>query len=353
MGGKLGTGSGRAKRSGESVPSLLHANDSKSLPLSDKLIFCLSFGILASAVSIVAADRMIDRMVASGSVVLPAPYALGLLVLIGSVPLVLALLASIIVSVIDRTQRHRLEAQRLRAELVSVASHELRTPLTGLRWSEESLLRQPMEDKQRRSIQVMYNITLRLEESIESMLQLASLEAGKVPELTLKSEDVVRMVQEVYSMQQLSADRHAITLGFGDSWPDQLQLVCDARRLRRVFSNLVSNAIKYSRPEGHVEVSYEHTADGHLFRVTDSGIGIPAREVDKVFAGFYRASNTSSHDVSGTGMGLVLSRTIVEQHGGKMWLESRQDEGTTVFVLLPDDTAAEPKSSSAPAAPQV
>jgi signal transduction histidine kinase len=341
-----GKSSGRASRADDSVPSLLHANANAVLPLSDKLVFCLALGVLVSAVSLVATDRLIDRMTASGSAVLPAPYALGLLVLVAGVPLVFAVLAAIIVAVVDRTQRHRLEAQRLRAELVSVASHELRTPLTGLRWSEESLLRQQLDDKQRRSIQVMYNITLRLEDSIESMLQLAGLEAGKVPQLNLKEEDIVAMVKEVYSVQQLSADRREIKLEYDKSWPERLMLVCDARRLRRVFGNLVSNGIKYSRPQGVVRVGYEHTAEGHQFTVTDEGIGIPDKEVDKVFAGYYRASNTAAHDVSGTGMGLVLSRTIVEQHGGRMWLESQENAGTTVYVLLPDGTPAEPKSST-------
>jgi signal transduction histidine kinase len=299
-----------------------------------------SYGTWLSALAPVYDDRNHQLAGVVGMDVPATSYAL-LLGLAGGVPLLLALLASLIVYVSAQTRRRHLESVQFRAEMLSIASHELRTPLTGLRWSQESLLGRKFDaSKQQRMLEIMHDSTLRLQESIEDILQLASLESGKQQRLFIKEADLRSMLEDIMSVQRLGAERRGVALTLADSWPDKLVVECDAQRLKRVFHNLLSNAIKYSEKGTEVLIGYGHSKKGgHVISVRDQGIGIPAEEQAKIWSGFYRASNAADHDVVGTGMGLYLSRSIVEQHGGRIWLESKVSEGTTVFVELPDKAA--------------
>ena len=105
--------------------------------------------------------------------------------------------------------------------------------------------------------------------------------------------------------------------------------------IKRAFSNLISNAIKYSPSNSKVTIDYELIEGDHVFTIKDSGIGIPKNEQSKVFEGFYRASNAVKQGINGTGMGLYLSRGVAEQHGGKLWLKSDEGQGTTIYLRLP------------------
>jgi two-component system sensor histidine kinase VicK len=105
--------------------------------------------------------------------------------------------------------------------------------------------------------------------------------------------------------------------------------------MRRTFDNIISNAVKYSQPNTKVTIDYEVVEGNHVFTVHDRGIGIPKDEQHKVFGGSYRASNAVKLSAIGTGMGLYLSRNVVEQHHGKLWLSSKEGEGTTVYIQLP------------------
>ncbi len=252
------------------------------------------------------------------------------------VPLITGALISLAVAAADQVRLRRRESLKLRAELVSIASHELRTPLTGIRWSEESLLRSKLASSYKKTIQVMYDSTLRLQESIEDILQLANIQAGRHMELNRSSLDLVDLIKGVIATQTLPAEKNNLSIELSHNWPSELNLNCDSQRLKRVFNNLVSNAVKYAHPGTSIIIDYERSNGQHLISVTDQGIGVPAAEMDKIFTGFYRATNARSHQAGGTGMGLYLSRKTIEQHGGKLWLSSKENKGTTVFVRLPN-----------------
>jgi len=259
-----------------------------------------------------------------------------LLALSALVPIILTLAVCIIIVFFDRARTRRLETLRFRSELVSIASHELRTPLTGIRWSEEGLLHgKKLAKAEHDTVEQMYDSTLRLQESIEDILQLASLQNHKASHLAKAPADITTMINGIFSTQKLPASQHNIALAFDHDWPKDLTINCDTLRIKRVFNNIISNAIKYTRPHTTVSVGYEKIDGDHVITVTDQGIGIPKAEQAKVFSGFYRATNAVSHDTNGTGMGLYLSQTVVEQHGGKIWLKSTVNKGTTVFIRLP------------------
>jgi len=303
-----------------------------------------SYGTWLSALAPIT-DESTYRMTAVIGIDIPANTYILLLALTGGVPLLLSLLAATIVYVQHQNRRRHLENIQIRAEMMSIASHELRTPLTGLRWSQESLLSHKLPPEgEERALKIMYDSTLRLQESIEDILQLANIEAGKY-RLFRKPVEMRKMITDIVSMQQLAADRLNVKIEFSKDWPETIDMQIDAQRLKRVIHNLLSNAIKYSRPDSTVTIGYKHSAQGmYVISFQDHGIGIPAAEQEQVWRGFYRASNTTAHDINGTGMGLYLARQIVEQHGGKSWLESVEGQGTTIYIELPD---IQPETSTA------
>lgn len=294
-----------------------------------------SYGEWLSALAPVVNDRT-HGFVGVVGIDVPVSSYNALLGLVGGIPILLALLTAVIVYGTDQTRRRRQELLRFRAEMVSIASHELRTPLTGLRWSEESLLNTKLAKGQHETVREMYDSTLRLQESIEEVLQLASLESAKAQQLAVQDIDLKQIIDAIIDMQKLAAARNNITVQYASGWPHKLPIRGDYQRLKRVFNNLISNAIKYSKPDLAVTIGYQRSkTGGHIILVRDHGIGIPANEQGKVFGGFYRASNATASVVPGTGMGLYLSQTVVAQHHGKLWLESIEGKGTTVFVELP------------------
>jgi len=255
--------------------------------------------------------------------------------LAAAVPLVGAALVSVVFLMTDAIRQRRQENLRMRSELVSIASHELRTPLTGIRWGEESLLNTKLVTSSREILRTMYDSTIRLQESIEDILQLANWQAGRKQELVRTTVDIGQLLDGIFATQKLSAAQKNIKLEYAPNWPEKLLIDCDAQRMKRVFNNLVSNAVKYSNPSTSIVVTYQKVDGNHVISITDHGIGIPKSEQSKVFAGFYRASNAISHESSGTGMGLYMSRSAVEQHDGKLWLASEEGKGTTVYIQLP------------------
>jgi signal transduction histidine kinase len=257
------------------------------------------------------------------------------LALAATVPLLATFLIALVFAMTDNARRKRQESVRLRSELVSIASHELRTPLTGIRWGEESLLDSKLTEKNHSILRSMYDSTVRLQESIEDILQLANWQAGRNQELIRTTIDISEMLTGIFATQKLPAAQKDVTLEFAKGWPHKLLISCDAQRMKRVFNNLISNAIKYSQPGTSVVVNHQKIEGKHLITITDRGIGIPKDEQTKVFGGFYRASNAIRQEASGTGMGLYMSRGAVEQHGGKLWLTSEEGKGTTVYIQLP------------------
>jgi signal transduction histidine kinase len=281
-------------------------------------------------------DTATGKTVALAAIDISVDTYYSLLTIGALVPLILSLAVSTIIVFLDRSRSRRLETLRFRSELVSIASHELRTPLTGIRWSEEVMLKdKQISAKTQDSVRQMYDSTLKLQESIEDILQLAGLQNQQIRHLKKLPTDITAMIQGIFTTQQLPASQQGIKLSFAHDWPKEVIVTCDAVRMRRVFNNIISNAIKYTRPNTEVIIGYEKVDGQHLITVKDQGIGIPKKDQEKVFSGFYRSENAIKFQANGTGMGLYLSRSVLEQHGGSMWLHSVLNKGTTVFMRLP------------------
>jgi len=265
---------------------------------------------------------------------------------LGIVIILAGIVASIIIYFYDRTRDRRLTALRFQIELMSIASHELRSPLSGIRWGQEVLLQSELNDTQRTVIKAVYDSTLQLQESIEDILQLAAI-GSMTPKKQIRTPvDLAQILSDVVTFQALSAQEKELKVVYADSWQPPLMTLGDGNQLRRVFNNILSNAIKYSSIGNDITVSYEGNEERHLIIIKNRGIGVPHKELRHIFDGFYRATNAVQQQVNGSGMGLFLSRRTIEQHGGRLWLESVENESTTAFVelpIMPQESAKTPK----------
>jgi signal transduction histidine kinase len=236
--------------------------------------------------------------------------------------------------------------ERMKDELISVVSHELRTPLTSIRGSLGLLaggLLRNAPDKAQRMLDIAVDNTDRLIRLINDFLDLERLQSGQVelrPQPSLASELVLKATDEMRAMAQTAAVElrpHA----------DATALSVDPDRVVQVLTNLLSNAIKFSPAGGVVEVSAQAQGGMVLFAVEDHGRGIPADKLETIFGRFQQVDPSDARRGSGTGLGLAICRSIVDQHGGRLWAESVEGQGSTFKVLLPARFVARPRTSVA------
>ena len=232
----------------------------------------------------------------------------------------------------DVTQRH--EVDRMKNEFLSVVSHELRTPLTSIRGSLGLLASGSLVEltpQAQRIVSIAEDSSERLTRLINDILDIERIESGKLP-MTLVAHDVGTLLEAAATGVTGLAAAHAVRI---EVLPSPGRVVADPDRIVQTLTNLLGNAIKYSPPDGVVQVGAERIRGEFVFGVRDEGRGIPQDKLWKVFEPFEQVDSSDARDKGGTGLGLAISRGIVERHGGRMWAESRVGEGTTVRFTLP------------------
>ncbi len=243
----------------------------------------------------------------------------------------------------DVTRVRRLES--VRAEFVANVSHELRTPLTAIRGYAETLLAGAVSDpaKATQFLQVIERHSERLSRLIDDLLTLSDLELGKT-EIVRGELSVGALVEAVFEVLGNQARERSIELR-AEIPDDGPACFADRDRIEQVLLNLVDNAIKYSTPGGRVVVAARGVAPPGTVElsVTDTGIGIPEKDLPRLTERFYRVDRARSRELGGTGLGLAIVKHIVQAHGGSLSIVSRVGEGTIVQILLPQ--ALRPSSS--------
>jgi signal transduction histidine kinase len=226
-------------------------------------------------------------------------------------------------------------ANRLKSEFLASMSHELRTPLhTIIGFSEllDEELEGPLNQKQKRFIGHIRKDSMHLLELINDVLDLSKIEAGRL-ELRPETFDMHTALEEVLSSIRPLAAAKSITLE--NRALAHIALSADRVRFKEVLYNLLSNAVKFTPEEGRIWI--ESQAEGGMLRlsVSDTGIGIPAGETESVFDKFYQLGSTTKGVREGTGLGLAISKHLVEQHGGKIWVESELGRGSRFSFTMP------------------
>jgi PAS domain S-box-containing protein len=231
---------------------------------------------------------------------------------------------------------HLKKLDRIKSDFVTTVSHDLRSPLTAILGYVELIGRAgPVNDQQAEFIRRVQFSVQSITTLITDLLDLGRIEAGfdtqkEATHLAL----VVRYAVEGLR-QQAEAKHQVLTVSVPENLPTVLG---NPPRLRQMLANLIDNAIKYTPEEGKVTVAARAENGLVLITVTDSGIGIPPADQPYIFDKFYRASN-SRQDYAGTGLGLSIVKSIVENHDGRIWLDSRPDKGTTFTIVLPQYVA--------------
>ena len=247
--------------------------------------------------------------------------------------------------------RSRLNVERMKDEFISVVSHELRTPLTSIRGALGILGTGVFNDRPEKAqhmLQIAINNSDRLVRLVDDILSLERLQSGKV-QLIMEQCDVTELMQQAIESVQTIADQSAITLSLVSPLSVTCYVAPDA--MIQTLTNLISNAIKFSSPGDTVWLKVErrnatedsenasqvltHSTPYLLFSVTDKGRGIPADKLEVIFEQFQQVDLSDSHQKGGTGLGLTICKNIVQQHGGKIWVESTLGEGSTFYFTLP------------------
>jgi signal transduction histidine kinase len=226
------------------------------------------------------------------------------------------------------------ELDRLKDEFVSLVSHELRTPLTSIRGYVELLLEEKgqLDDDQRRFLEIVNRNSERLLALVADLLFLAQIDAGK-PAIEFGKVDLNRIAEECVEASSPVADSKAIDLSLQARRLPRIE--GDPARLAQVLDNLVSNALKFTPSGGTVEVRLRPEDGQAVLEVDDTGLGVPEEEQERLFERFFRSSSAMESAIPGTGLGLTITKAIVERHGGTIEVESAPNAGTTVRVRLP------------------
>ena len=246
----------------------------------------------------------------------------------------------------DITERQAIE--RMKDEFISVVSHELRTPLTSIHGALSLLssgLIDTQSDKGRRVIEIADQSADRLVRLVNDILDLERLESGKISLLKqlCNAED---LMMKAIDMMQVMANLAGITLSVS---LQPVQLNADPDRIIQVLMNLLGNAIKFSPRDSTVCLSVKFLCEDHihkefttnanskqiLFQVKDQGRGIPADKLESIFERFHQVDGSDSRKKGGTGLGLAICRSIVQQHGGQIWVESTLGQGSSFYFCLP------------------
>ena len=233
----------------------------------------------------------------------------------------------------DITQRRRLE--EMRRDFVANVSHELRTPLSIFRGYLETLLEHPKQSPAEllRIFEVMEKHSNRLNLLVEDVLSLAQLEepGARLSYTEIYLPDFLGAILRDWE-KRFEAKLLNVSI---DAPVDLPVLFADENRLQEVIYNLLDNAVKYSQPEGKIVMKAAREGDQVRIGISDQGIGVPSRDLPRIFERFYRADKARSRELGGTGLGLSIVKHIVELHSGSVEAESTIGRGTTISVRLP------------------
>lgn len=230
------------------------------------------------------------------------------------------------------------ELDHLRSELIGNVSHELRTPVGLIKAASTTLLAKDVEfdrETQELLLRGIDEETDRLEHIVNNLLDLSRLEQKRLT-LELSTTDMSQLICNIIELMQPHMPSN---LKMSHNFSNQSLVVnVDATRIEQVLRNLVTNAVKYSPDGGTINIKGWQDKQELFIQVNDQGMGIPAADVNKIFERFYRVENEITQKVSGVGLGLTISREIVEAHGGRMWVESESGVGSTFYFTLPIGT---------------
>lgn len=239
------------------------------------------------------------------------------------------------IAVISNIQKER-EIEAVKSDFISIVSHELRTPLTAIKGFLSMLLKKDfggLSDKQFHFLSRVYQTNQRMIGLVEDLLDMSHIESGKI-RLKVSPLAIEPIITEVVTELASKGFERQITLKVNRK--QKLPLVlADETRLRQILTNLIDNAIKYSLPQSEVIIEFKVQGNELVTSVRDQGVGITAAHIERLFQRFGRIYNPMSMQAGGTGLGLYIVKNLVESHGGRIWVSSREGKGSRFSFTLP------------------
>lgn len=238
--------------------------------------------------------------------------------------------------VIFRDTTKEREVDRAKTEFVSLASHQLRTPLSAIRWYSEMLLNGDAGKLNKDQKEYMSSIdqsNLRMIDLVNALLNVSRIDMGTFA-IDPKPTDFVEISESVVGelVMQIKEKDIKFTAKYGKNIP---QIHADPKLVRIIIQNLLSNAVKYTPTGGKVSIVINKEEENVLLKISDTGYGIPVEAQSRIFTKLFRADNVRAKEVDGTGLGLYVVKSIIDQSGGKVWFESAENKGTVFYVTIP------------------
>jgi PAS domain S-box-containing protein len=227
--------------------------------------------------------------------------------------------------------------ERMKTEFVSISAHQLRTPLSAIKWTLKMFLDGDLgklTDEQREFIEKTYDSNERMINLINDLLDVTRIEEGRFlykPAVT----DLESICQSLIDSYREEIKKKKIKFEFKKPEKKLPRVMVDVEKIRLAVQNLLDNAIRYTQPGGKVSVSLRQVGNEVEFSIRDTGVGIPKEQQERVFTKFFRGSNVIRMATEGSGLGLFITKNIIEAHGGKIWFESEEGKGTTFYFTLP------------------
>ena len=231
---------------------------------------------------------------------------------------------------------HEVEVDKMKSEFISLASHQLRTPLSAIKWYSEMLLEGDAGKLDSEQTKFVDNINLsnqRMIDLVNTLLNISRIESGRIiieSNPTDLKEMIFAVIHELESKLKEKEQKIIVNVN-----PNLKKINCDPKLIFEVYKNLISNAIKYSPKEGEIQIFVSSDKENIVSQITDDGYGIPKNDQSKVFSKFYRGENILKVETEGTGLGLYLTKAVIESSGGKIWFKSEENKGTTFWFSLP------------------
>jgi len=228
------------------------------------------------------------------------------------------------------------EANRMKSEFISVISHQLRTPLSNLGWAVELLMSGRLgkiEEKQTEYFRILKENSTRMRELVKDLLTISRIETATLP-LKKRETSLTELIKELISESEPLARASNVKIKF-QAQKNLPNAFVDPSQIRQVVENLLDNAIRYIKDKGGVSIKLEQRGKKLYFEIKDNGVGIPAEDQKYIFQKFFRSENIMKYQTQGTGLGLYISKSIVEKSGGKIGFKSQEGKGSAFWFTLP------------------
>ena len=256
--------------------------------------------------------------------------------LVALIVLLITAILFIIAAIITRSFERLAEASRMKSEFISVVSHQLRSPLSNLRWAIELLMSGRLgkiEEKQTEYFRILKENSGRMGELVSDLLIVSRIETATLPQKR-KEISLEDLIKKLISEFEPFAQASNIEIEF-KSEENLPKILADPSQIRLVVENLLDNAVRYIKDRGKVKMLLSRRGQNLYFEIEDNGVGIPKEDQKYIFQKFFRSENILRYQTQGSGLGLYISKAIIERSGGKIGFKSQEGVGSTFWFTLP------------------